>query len=145
MALGVGVLVFTAASLRQLLIAVSEDRRRSTWGILALVLATGLAPLWLGPVAELFATRQPVVDLIVAASPLSYLASLISFDYLRSDWFYQHTIFGALRYDYPSPPLMTLTYLTIAALALALSRTLSMRSPQELGSAERQHTNQEVT
>ncbi len=147
MALGVGTLVFTAASLRLLLITCSDERRGSTWWVLALVLVTSLAPLWLGPAAELFATRQPIVDLIVASSPLSYLASLISFDYLRSDWFYQHTSFGALRYDYPSPQLMTLIYLTIAVLALTLSKTLSTRRRQELGSAglTLQQPKQEVT
>ena len=145
MALGVGVVVFTAASVQQLLIALSQDRRRSTGVVLALLLVTSLAPLWLGPVAELFATQQPVVDLIVASSPLSYLASLIFFDYLRSDWFYQHTVFGALRYDYPSPQLMTLAYLSTAALALTLSRTISTKSPLELGSASQQQTNRELT
>jgi len=71
-------------------------------GTLILFSLAAVAPLWLGPVAERFADIPIVVNGIVAASPLSYLAAAVGDDYLRGIWFYQHTPLGSLHYVYPS-------------------------------------------
>jgi hypothetical protein len=82
------------------------------------------APIWLGPIAESFAERTAVVNAIVAVSPLTYLAALADFDYLRATWFYEHSALGALRYEYPSVWLQSVLY----ALPLAAAATLELRA-----------------
>ena len=82
------------------------------------------APLWLGPVAESFAERGALVNTIVALSPLSYLAALADFDYLRATWFYEHSALGALRYEYPSVWLQSVLY----TLPLAATAALRLRA-----------------
>ncbi len=76
-----------------------------------------LAPVWLGPVAALNSQRQFAVDAIVAASPVSYLASSTGVDYLRGDWFYQYVEIGLQRFNYPDPVTSTLVLLAIAFIA----------------------------
>ncbi len=73
-----------------------------------------VAPVWLGPVAALNSHRQFIVDAIVAASPVSYLASSVGVDYLRGDWFYQYVEIGLQRFNYPDPATSTLALLAIA-------------------------------
>jgi hypothetical protein len=84
----------------------------------------GAAPLWLGPIAESFAERTALVNAIVAVSPLTYLAALADFDYLRATWFYEHSALGALRYEYPSVWLQSVLY----ALPLAAVAALGLRA-----------------
>jgi hypothetical protein len=69
--------------------------------IAALVMLTSAAPLWLAPLSELSGSST-VVNLVLAISPLTLLAVLADFDFLRTGWFYQHSVIGALRYEYPS-------------------------------------------
>jgi hypothetical protein len=82
-----------------------------------LLLICGTAPLWLGPLAGRLA-QQAFTDLVLALSPLSYLAGLIEYDLFRGAWFYAHTPLGGLRYEYPDGTLMTLFYCGMAALLL---------------------------
>lgn len=85
--------------------------------ITGLLLLCGTAPLWLGPLAGKLA-QQAFTDLVLALSPLSYLAGLIGYDLYRGAWFYAHTPLGGLRYEYPDGTLMTLCYCGMAALLL---------------------------
>jgi hypothetical protein len=83
--------------------------------VLCTLIITGTMPLWLGPLADLWASRA-FTDLVIALSPVGYLASLIDYDVLRSGWFYTHTPLGGLRYDYPNPVVLSLTYSGLVAL-----------------------------
>ncbi len=85
--------------------------------VACLLLLCGTAPLWLGPLAGRLA-QQAYTDLVLALSPLSYLAGLIEYDLFRGAWFYAHTPLGGLRYEYPDGTLMTLCYCGMAALLL---------------------------
>ena len=69
----------------------------------------------------------------------SYLATLAEIDYLRSDWFYRHTPYGGLRYDYPEPALFALILVALIAAAYRWwgrnenrLEHLSPRNPQEM-------------
>jgi hypothetical protein len=57
-------------------------------------------PIWLGPIAEAAGNPMWLTNLIVAASPLSALAVALDLDVLRTNWFYQHSVLGSLRYEY---------------------------------------------
>ncbi len=61
------------------------------------------APLWLGPLAALGAEAGlERASVIVAASPLVHLGVAAGQDLLRTQWWYAHTSFGSLQFDYPS-------------------------------------------
>ena len=86
---------------------------------LAVLLVLGLAasgPLWLGPWAEYLGANQVVADTIIACNPLTFLAVLADYDYLRNQWFYAHTPFGGLRYSYPGQVVSSTIYLTLGLL-----------------------------
>jgi hypothetical protein len=72
-----------------------------SWLVLLAALAA-LAPVWLGPVIDHTEPAQWITDALLAVNPLTHLGTLAGIDYLRSDWFYRHSPFGGLRYDYPS-------------------------------------------
>ena len=45
--------------------------------------------------------QKPLLtNFIVAASPISAFATALDFDILRTNWFYEHSVLGSLRYDY---------------------------------------------
>jgi hypothetical protein len=73
------------------------------------------ACLWLGPLAEATGNSPTLTNLIVGANPLSAFAVSLNMDYLRTSWFYQHSVLGSLRYDYYSWS----SYLTTLALITA--------------------------
>ena len=83
--------------------------------VLVVLLLSITAPLWLGPLCATVAS-QSITDLVLAVSPIGYLASLTDFDPLRSTWFYTNTPLGGLRYNYPDPVLLTAVYWSLAML-----------------------------
>lgn len=109
---GVLILVLLFSAIQSLLQLYSSNLASAK---ILLTLITGVflaAPLYLSVVAEA-TSHQILVDTIIAASPVSYLAAIADYDYLRSNWFYQHTPFGGLRFNYPSPGVMTFCYIVI--------------------------------
>ena len=109
---GVLILVLLFSAIQSLLQLYSSNHSSSK---ILLTLITGVfvaAPLYLSVVAEA-TSHQRLVDSIIAASPVSYLAAIADYDYLRSNWFYQHMPFGGLRFNYPSPSVMTFCYIVI--------------------------------
>ncbi len=102
LAMGVGALTFFLAGLHQLLFAAFREHRASRYGVIVTLCLTATAPLWLGPWVDLAGGERNMVNGIIGMSPLTYLATLADYDYLRSQWFYQHTPFGMFRFDYPS-------------------------------------------
>ena len=70
-------------------------------GFFAIAMFTSI-PLWLGSIAEITGNHLVTTNLIVGANPLTALAVSLEFDYLRTNWFYQHSVLGSLRYEYYS-------------------------------------------
>jgi len=68
---------------------------------LLIVLPLAGTPIWLGPWLERYSEAAAFVNSVLAASPLSYVAVMADYDYLRSMWFYQYSPLGTLRYTYP--------------------------------------------
>jgi len=123
------VLLFSAM---QSLIRIYASSHASSMTLFTLITGAFFAtPLYLGVVAEATSHQTLVVDSIIAASPVSYLAGILDYDYLRSSWFYQHTPFGGIRFNYPTPGVMTVCYV-ITTLVLAGANILRNR-PQPRG------------
>ena len=99
-ALGIALLLAFYCALSKLMTKGNPDNLFGLQLVLMLYFLLLTAPLWLGPIAFYFANNSQVVNSIINLSPLSYLASLMDYDYLRSSWFYQNTPFGGLRYEY---------------------------------------------
>ena len=107
-----------------------ETAGRTTTIALALL---GALPLWLGPAAELLASREPwLVDALIGASPLTHLAVASGNDLLRNPWFYQHANLAALRFSYPG-----LTEIALLYGALAVTLALVSLVPSEAAPCER--------
>lgn len=61
-----------------------------------------LTPVWAGSVLELVNNPTWANRLVINISPLSLFANALDFDYLRTDWFYEHSAVAAMRYSYPN-------------------------------------------
>lgn len=110
---GVALLSLAAAELRRVLEPPLAGRARAL--VLVGLALLGSAPLWLGPAAE----RWPrLIDAVVAISPLTYLAVMCDYDYLRGQWFYAHSTLGSLRYSYPSGAVLSFFYLALGLVPL---------------------------
>lgn len=90
------------------------------WNILWTMLLFTTLPLWLSPWVESITASQTQLNILLWSSPLSYLASMLDYDYLRSEWFYQHTPYGMLRYDYPDPVWFSLGLTGVSLILLAV-------------------------
>lgn len=112
-AAGIGLMTFAAGGLAQLLAIVGVNAYASWLAATFTAALLGLAPLWLGPVVDMGASDLVSADLVVTLSPMSHIATLLDWDFLRSEWFYQHSPFGGLRYDYPNPVATAIVYLAI--------------------------------
>lgn len=100
-------------------LAAPASREWARWLVVAALWLLAAAPLWLGPLAALDAGAGPGrASMIVAASPLVHLAIAAGQDLLRTQWWYAHTSFGSLQFDYPSLAAVVPAY-AVAALALA--------------------------
>jgi hypothetical protein len=85
------------------------------------------APLWLGPAIERAGAPEPAVDALVAASPLTYLAVVAGYDYLREPWFYLRSPVASLRFAYPGAIALTAGWLAVGTLLLHADRVLPER------------------
>lgn len=132
-ALGIVVVTRLAASATaRLLQAAGLDepaaREWARWLAAAILWLLATAPLWLGPLAALGAAADPErASAIVAASPLAHLGVAAGQDLLRTQWWYAHTSFGSLQFDYPSLAAIARAYATAALALAALDVALSRR------------------
>jgi len=83
--------------------------------VLSVTIALMLAPLWLGPLAEISGNSPLLSNTIVSVSPLSVIATSLDFDYLRTRWFYRYSVLGSLRYEYFPWPGYALILITVVA------------------------------
>ncbi len=118
---GVLVLILLFSALLMLIRGLTSSPFAALTLVSLIVGAFLAAPLYLGVVAEQFSDRMLVANFIVAASPLSYFAGIIEYDYLRTTWFYQNTSFGGLRFEYPDVAVTSVVYLVIAMAMLMFS------------------------
>jgi len=118
------VLMFAASGMVRLLYRLEFSHAGAVLMVIALLLLTASLPLWLGPLIERIAPNQPLVDALVAISPLSYLAAWDQWDYLRSGWFYRYSPIGSLRFDYPAPLLASACYVLLGLLPALFRRRL---------------------
>ena len=114
----------------------AEKSREMAGRSVAIVLAlVGSVPLWLGPAAELLASRLPwIVDAALGLSPLTHLAVASDNDLLRNPWFYQHANLAALRFSYPSLTGIILSYSTVVLLLALISLAPRRLRPVEADS-----------
>lgn len=97
----VGVMLFFMAGLTAVLAGLLRDRSSAVLAVLTLICIAAAAPLWIGPWIEYFAATDWFTDRVVAISPLTYLAVMAEYDYLRDQWFYARAPYGAYRFGYP--------------------------------------------
>ncbi len=115
LAMGVSVLCLLLDRVSGFLSAMVSEPVALSATLLLLVVASA-GPLWIGPWAQILAAQEHVPDAIIAASPLTYLAVLAEHDYLRSQWFYQNTPFGGMRYTYPDALILSTVYILLGVL-----------------------------
>jgi hypothetical protein len=115
----------SARALQAVGLAESGAREWSRWLVAASLWLLAAAPLWLGPLAALGDEADPArASAIVAASPLVHLGVAAGQDLLRTQWWYAHTSFGSLQFDYPSLAAIAPAYAAIALVLGALSFVL---------------------
>ena len=88
------------------------EARQVAFAVLAILFAL---PIWLGPLAEQTGNHPGLTNLIVGTSPLSAFAVSLDIDYLRTSWFYNHSVLGSLRYEYVSWSTYVLIFTIIIA------------------------------
>jgi len=94
-----------------------SNKQGFAWQFFLILQLLTAMPVWLAPWVEELATTMDKLNLIIWSSPMSYFATALDFDYLRSQWFYKNTPYGMLRYDYPS---LLSSHLCLASLSLCL-------------------------
>ncbi|MCP3870512.1 MAG: hypothetical protein GY703_20955 [Gammaproteobacteria bacterium] len=116
LAAGVAVIGFCFASLAGLLARLSGNDQEGAWWALCLLATLMTIPFWISPPIELWHPGNETIDTLIALCPLSYLAVLSDWDYLRFDGVYRHSILGGLRYEYPNPVTTSVSYLALGIL-----------------------------
>ena len=104
---GVFALTAFASGLTQFLRCAIPSMNAAPLVVTSLLLAC-LVPVIAGPGLERIYDATSAANSVISLSPVTYLSALIDYDYLRSEWFYENTPYGALRYEYPDPTTMTL-------------------------------------
>jgi hypothetical protein len=119
-ALAAGALGLTSAGGARLIARLLGDAARARLAVVVGLALAATAPLWLGGVAE--EVGGAAVGAVVAASPLSYLATAAGHDYLRDPWLYTHSPIGSLRFAYPALVPATAAWLGLGLACVAAAR-----------------------
>ncbi len=134
-AAGTAILLFTLTAVTSLFCCYLHSRPVAAWATLLTAGLLASITLWTGTMVDVLAPSQLTINAIVAASPLTYLSSLAGWDYLRGEWFYRHTPFGGLRYDYPSALTSSLILIGTALVCELASSHLKKGSQSSLSSS----------
>lgn len=126
----VGVMVFFMEGLTALLAGLLRDRSIAILAVLTLICIAAAVPLWIGPWVEYFAGTDWFADLVVAISPLTYLAAMAEYDYLRDQWFYARAPYGAFRFGYPGQLVSSGVYVAFG-IAFRLAAVFTWRGRSE--------------
>lgn len=93
-----GMLLWSLTQLGEFLFPGSNSLRVSVT-LLATIITS--APLWMGPLADIYQAGDVIVNGAVAITPLTHFSVAAEYDYLRSEWLYQNSSFGSLPFNYP--------------------------------------------
>lgn len=104
-------LSFFLWSLTQLLATVFASDHHIRKPILLFTVIFSSAPVWLGPLVDIYQPGDSTTNGIISIMPLTHFSVAAGYDYLRSEWFYQNTPFGSLPFSYPSLISITAGYL----------------------------------
>ena len=115
-------------SLTRAVMAQFTYNRHIPWNILCAVIMLTTLPLWMAPWVESIAPTPPRLHVLLWSSPLSYLAGMLDYDYLRNQWFYQHTPYGMLRYDYPDKILYSVGLIGMSLLLLGIKTNVNLEN-----------------
>ena len=127
-AVAVFALSFFMHSVTYAVMAQFIDNRYIPWTILCIVLMLSTLPLWMAPWVESIAATPPKLYVLLWSSPLSYLAEMLDYDYLRNQWFYRHTPYGMLRYAYPDKTLFSVGLIVISLLLLGIKKNVNLKN-----------------
>jgi len=72
--------------------------------------------------------NSPRLHVLLWSSPLSYLAGMLDYDYLRNQWFYQHTPYGMLKYEYPDKILYSFGLIGMSLLLLGIKTNANLEN-----------------
>lgn len=97
------------------------DHAAAAWSVFLLVLL-GSLPVWGSGLATIWPWGGLTANILVSASPLSYLAEAAGWSYLHSDWFYRSSALGTMRFDYPAFWAQSLACVTLALALEGLAR-----------------------
>ena len=100
-------------SLTQLLTTVSNGKLQARKPILISAVFITSAPCWLGPLVDIYQPGVTATNAIISITPLTHFSVAASYDYLRTEWFYQNTPFGSLPFVYPDLISTTAAYLLL--------------------------------
>ena len=129
---GVFVLLLLFGSLFSLIQTYTPSNANSMTLFTLVSTAVIAAPLYLGVVAEA-TSNQAIIDSIIAVSPISYLAGIMDYDYLRSSWFYQHMPYAGLRFNYTASGMLTVCYLITTFTLIAIKMLTNKLKLRTLG------------
>lgn len=121
---GAIVLLFMMSSVHFFQLLFSSKDSTAPFVTLLLFLIFSAMPVWLGPWAEYHENGESLSNIIIALSPISYFSVMLDYDYLRGAWFYEHTPFGSLRFEYLSPVIFSVIFLVCIIVLLAFSHFL---------------------
>ena len=93
-----GMLLWSLTRLLQLLFPGSNSIRIN---VILLTTVVTSAPVWLGPVADIYQADGVIVNGVVSLTPLTHFSVAAEYDYLRGEWMYQNSAFGSLPFAYP--------------------------------------------
>jgi hypothetical protein len=102
-------------SLTELLKIIFPDSQSLRINIILLVTIISSAPVWLGPIVDIYQLNSLFINGVVSSTPLTHFSVAAEYDYLRGEWLYQHSAFGSLPFVYPSFNSITVCYLLLVS------------------------------
>jgi len=121
LSLAVFLMSLSLFSLSRVMLIFFSNSQTIPWVIICMLMFFTTLPIWLAPWVEVIATTPEKLHIIIWSSPLTFLATALDYDYLRSHWFYQHTPYGMLRYNYPGLNGSYIVLTTVSLLLLAIN------------------------
>jgi hypothetical protein len=116
LASGIFILMVFYTNLAVFLAEMTDNVSLSFTSVLFLIFLLSSLPLWLGPFANHFTF---LIDYLANINALALLSILADYDYLRSQWFYQFSPMGGLKYVYISKAGVISGYLVLTVCIIA--------------------------
>ena len=123
-------------SLSQLAKALFSNALRIRMPILLLTASVCSAPVWLGPLVDLYLPYNSIINSIISITPLTHISVAAEYDYLRSEWFYRNTPFGSLPFTYPDLITVISSYLVLVIFLQAILWKITRKNTPLIQSQE---------